>query len=236
MVGPYKGIRHYKEVGEASMKVFVDLASLKPNEDVLDIGCGCGQMAVPLTKYLEPHSIYEGFDINEGLIEWDTKRISSKYPNFHFQLADVFSEPYNPKGKYEASNYRFPYEDESFDFVFLKSVFTHMLSKAIQNYLSEVARVLRKNGRCLITYFLINEESLGLINEGLSDIDPKYGHKDYRTIDEKTPENAVAYDESYVRRSYETRELSIIEPIHYGSWCGRRASIGGQDIIVARKK
>ncbi len=49
-------------------------------------------------------------------------------------------------------------------FVLLTSVFTHMLPQDMDNYLSEVARVLKPDGRCLITYFLLNPESLALID------------------------------------------------------------------------
>jgi len=119
-------------------------------------------MAIPLTKYLSEGS-YEGIDIIPYHINWCKKNIMSRYPNFRFQMADVFNKLYNPKGKYKPSEYEFPYQDEDFDFVFLTSVFTHMLPKDMENYFSQIARVLRKKGRCLITFFLLNKESLRLI-------------------------------------------------------------------------
>jgi len=85
-------------------------------------------------------------------IDWCRRKISSKYPNFHFQFADIFNGVYNPKGKIKPVEYKFPYENESFDFVFVKSVFTHMLPQDMEHYFSEIARVLRKDGRCLITF------------------------------------------------------------------------------------
>ena len=36
----------------------------QPGERVLDIGCGIGRMARPLTPYLTPPGAYDGFDIN----------------------------------------------------------------------------------------------------------------------------------------------------------------------------
>jgi hypothetical protein len=73
-----------------------------------------------------------------GSDEWCQGNISSKYPNFRFQLADVYNTEYNPGGTHRASEYESPYEDESFDFVILTSAFTHMLPEEVSNYLSEI--------------------------------------------------------------------------------------------------
>ena len=60
------------------------------------------------------------------LIEWAQLSISSRFPNFTFQKADIFNKFYNPDGVFKAVDYRFPYEDRSFDLIFLTSVFTHI--------------------------------------------------------------------------------------------------------------
>lgn len=235
LVGPFSNADSYTAVGKEFFKYFKDHCDLKQNEDVLDVGCGCGQMAIPLTKYLHCSATYEGFDIVPILIKWCVTNISSKYPNFHFQLANIFNKVYNPKGKFKASEYRFPYQDESFDFVFLKSVFTHMLPQDMENYLSEVSRVLKKGQRCLITYFLLNAQSLALVDAKLSTLDFKYVLSNYRTTSKTTPESAVAYAETYIRELYEKFGLEIINPIKYGSWCGRKDYLSYQDIIIAVK-
>lgn len=120
------GYADFKGVGEEFLRYFVELGGLKPHERVLDVGCGIGRMAVPLTTYLDKNGSYEGFDIVADGIHWCRKKITPKYPHFRFHLADVFNEKYNPHGRYRASEYHFPYERESFDFVFLTSVFTHI--------------------------------------------------------------------------------------------------------------
>jgi len=163
------------------------------------------------------------------------KNISSKYPNFHFRLAELFNKRYNPKGKYKASEYKFPYGNESFDFVFAKSVFTHMLPQDMENYFSEIARVLRRGKRCLISFFLLNEESLKLINAKKSTLDFKYDFEKYRTIDPNTPESAVCYDEAFILGLYKKYGLKINQPIRYGSWCGRLNFLSYQDIIIASR-
>lgn len=236
---PYRmmkvGGRDFRAAGEKFLVYFKQFGNLKPSESVLDVGCGVGRMAIPLTRFLNEHGSYEGFDIVKRRIDWCNRHISLKYPNFRFQFADIFNDRYNPNGRWEASQYKFPYGSESFHFVFLTSVFTHMLPKAIENYFSEISRVLRKDGRCLITFFLLNDESLNLIQQGQSTLDFRYDFGRYRSIDKKVPESAVAFDEQYIRSLYQQHNMMLIDSPHYGSWCGRQHPLNNQDIIVASK-
>ncbi len=224
----------YKRIGNKFFRHFLDLGDLKPDERVLEVGCGIGRMAVPLTRYLDGGE-YEGFDVMPEAIEWCQRNISSKYPNFRFQVADIYNKEYNPRGTRRASDYEFPYEDESFEFVILTSVFTHMLPDEVSNYLSEIERVMKPGGRAMITFFLLNQESLKLIESGMSTIDFPYDFGVYRTKEKSTPEAAIAYQEDFIRNLYRENNLKIAEPIRYGSWCGREAFLSLQDIVVARK-
>ncbi len=236
----------FRLIGHEFVQLFTGLAGLRHDEAVLDVGCGVGRMAIALTKYLDERGTYEGFDIVKEGIEWCRENITPRYPNFNFQFADIFNQAYNPNGKCKASEYNFPYENEMFDFVFLSSVFTHMLYDDMDHYMSEISRVLKKNGRCFITFFLLNHDSLRYINENMSTINFAYAfpignEKDpvmynYRTSDEKTHESAVAYDEQLIRSLYGKHRLEIVEPVRYGSWCGRKIFISYQDIIVAYKR
>ena len=120
---------------------------------------GIGRVAIPLTQYLDKDVCYEGFDIVSSGIEWCQEKITWRYPNFHFELVDLHNSYYNPSGTASASDFRFPYEDGSFDFAFSTSVFTHMLPADVEHYLAEASRVLRLGGRLLATFLLLNEES-----------------------------------------------------------------------------
>jgi SAM-dependent methyltransferase len=231
----FVGNGDFKKIGDEFLRYFIELGGLKPGDRVLDVGCGIGRMAVPLTQYLNANGKYEGFDIVAQGIDWCIKNIASRYPNFDFQVADVYNQGYNPRGRFDAAQYKFPFADASFDFVFLTSVFTHMLPRELENYLAEIVRTLRKNGRCLITFFLLNEESLQLIEARETTLDFKFELPGCRTTDNIKPENAVAFDESYVRALYEKYGLGIAEPVRYGSWCGRKNFLSYQDIIVASK-
>ena len=49
------------------------------------------------------------------------------------------------------------------------------------------------------------------------------------------PEDAVAYDEKFIRNLYEKYGLVISEPVYYGSWCGREKFLSLQDMVLAYK-
>lgn len=225
----------FKKNGNEYFEYYIKLCKLKPNEKILDVGCGIGRKTVPLTSYLDKTGSYEGFDTIQSDIDWCKKRISTRYPNFHFQWVNIFNKSYNPQGKYKASEFKFPFENDFFDIVTLGSVFTHMLPKDLENYLSEISRVLKKGGRCLISYFLLNDESLKLVKAQKTSQNFEYECGSYRTTTPDTPEDSIGYDEQYILNLYNKFNLKIKEPIHYGCWCERKDFLSYQDIVVATK-
>jgi SAM-dependent methyltransferase len=227
----------FKEHGKIYVERFIHHCHLKPNEKVLEVGCGIGRIAIPLAPYLNT-GIYEGFDIVPHGIEWCQQKITPQYPNFNFQLADIYNKFYHSTGQFSASEYSFPYQNDSFDFVFLASIFTHMLPAEIENYFSEIERVLKRKGRCLITFFLWNDKTKLLLNDKrrMNKINFVHDFGHYRLRDLSAPESAIAYDEQFVKNLYKKYHLKIPH-ISYGTW---RSHIknpvgGGQDIVVAFK-
>jgi len=224
----------YALIGDEFLPYFTELAGLQPQERVLDIGCGCGRMAVPLTLHLDPTGSYEGFDIQSAGIRWCQKNVTRRYPNFRFQVADVYNKKYNPRGQCQPGEYLFPYETDSFDFIFLTSVFTHMLRADMEHYTDEIVRVMKPGGRCLITCFLLNDESRSLIDAGKSTL--TFDHVVAHTAVHRTsvPEAAVAFDEEAMLGVLQKRGLAVDRPIRFGSWCGREPFLSYQDILLAR--
>ncbi len=192
-------------------------------------------MALPLTGYLNREGRYAGFDVSREAIAWCTENISGSHPNFEFRVVDIQNGAYNPIGKYNSSNFRFPYPDDSFDVVLLASVFTHMLPVDVKHYLHEIVRVLKPGGRTLITFFLINEESSARIKEGKAFFTFEHEMPGYRTTHVENPEAAIAYPESFVRYLYGECGLELREPLHYGAWSGRTDGMSGQDVAIAVK-
>jgi SAM-dependent methyltransferase len=150
VVGEFGG-RRWVRNGEIVKRVLVDDLGLQPSQRVLEVGCGGGRNALALASYLETGS-YVGLDIDEVSIR--ACRAQPALSRFEFLVADVANELYNPHGGTKGEEYRFPFADDSFDFVFLQSVYTHMLEDDCAHYAREMMRVLAPGGTAAISTFL----------------------------------------------------------------------------------
>jgi len=113
---PKVDIKYISDIGKAP---FLDLLGkeLKKGK-TLEIGCGVGRLM---------QDGYCGIDISEGMLEIAKKR----KPKCHFKLSDGRS---------------IPYKDETFDSVYCVLVFQHIPFDAVQFYIDEASRVLKKDG------------------------------------------------------------------------------------------
>lgn len=218
-------------VGRKFRQLLQTLAELQPSDSCLDIGCGCGRIALQLTDFLDTGT-YDGIDVMRNLIRWCNERIAQDHPNFQFTFADIYNKRYNPKGQYSSEEYKFPYENDRFDIVILTSVFTHMRIPGFRNYLREIVRVLRPGGRVFLTLFLVNAAVLETIESGNAQVRLAHRYDDHCWVeDTRTPEKAVGFDEDYALEQIESVGLKI-DCIQRGSW-SRQGATDFQDIIVA---
>jgi SAM-dependent methyltransferase len=227
------GDSDFRETGDEFLRLFRELVDLQAGESVLDVGCGIGRIARALAGYISPDGSYEGFDVAEVAVRWCQRHYRSAHPNFGFTYVDVENGSYKPEGTAPAEDFSFPYADGSFDFAFLTSVFTHMMPAEVQRYSTELRRVLRPGGRCLATFFLMNDESRGLIAEGKGTQPFLHDDPPCSLVDPAAPESAIAYEEPWVLASLADAGLRPRVPPRYGSWCGRERFTSYQDIIVA---
>ncbi len=231
----YTGSGEFLEHGRRFKKYFIELGKLSPSHSVLDIGSGIGRMAIPLTQYLNDDGSYEGFDVVKTGVQWCKKHISAKFPAFQFQYIPLKNDLYTSDGM-DAAQFRFPYPDEAFDFVFLTSVFTHMLPDQVENYLKEIDRVLKKGGRCLATFFLLDEASKDFLNQQ-DHFNFPYNKGHYRLMSQATPSANVAYEKAYLKEFLASQTNLSIETVKPGYWSGRprSSSLEFQDILVLKK-
>jgi SAM-dependent methyltransferase len=204
---------NFHDTGRDQLEFLVEMAGLQPYHSVLDIACGVGRLALPLTAYLDKRGSYDGFDINEELIEWCQSKIAARHDNFNFQTANIATR-WSPKGQVTADNYRFPYTDGRFDFAYAGSIFTHILPEGAGNYLRETARVLKPGGRMVSTWLVYNQRTV-LLTSTIAAVQRnwKFDHGDFRVKDDDQPEASVAYEEGAIRRMYTDAGLEILEPL-----------------------
>lgn len=233
----FVGYGDYKKTGETLVNHIKTHCDLKHDSKVLDIGCGIGRLAVPLTKELGLKGGYEGFDIVKQGIKWCNKNIKPNFPNFNFLHIDLKNDLYNLKTSFEARNFVFPYNNNHFDVVIVTSVFTHMMPDDVANYIREIKRVLKNNGKCFATFFLLNNEIKSKIDRrGYFNFPHRFGN--YSLLDKNVKEANVAFEEDYlVNELLPTYNLKA-EKLFYGWWSGKpkEKSLGYQDTVIISAK
>ena len=222
----------FRKTGRDFVDFLIRECGLQPDHQVLDVGCGVGRVAVALTGYLDSTGGYEGFDIVPQEVTWCRTHVASRFPNFRFQLADVRNQTYNPKGTTAASEHRFPYDDASFDLVIVVSVFTHMLARDVERYVMEIARVLKRGGRCFVSFYLLNDDARRNIAAGTSAFHFTSTVGGCRVQKADSPESAVAYEEERVRDLFGRYHLRM-DPVLHGTWSSTNTQT--QDIVIASR-
>jgi SAM-dependent methyltransferase len=98
-------------------------------DNMLDFGCGCGR----ILRYWHDHPGVSGCDYNQQLIDWCSQNLI--FANY---TVNGLSPPLE-------------YEDETFDFIYSMSVFTHLPESLQFEWMAELRRVLKPGGYLLIT-------------------------------------------------------------------------------------
>jgi SAM-dependent methyltransferase len=216
---------------------------INKNSSVLEIGCGLGRIAFPLRYILSIDGRYDGFDICPNKIEFLEQTFKKAYPNFRFTLANIYNTFYNSKGGISAAKYRFPYPDNFFDIVYAASVFTHMLPESSENYFKESARVLKKGGRCLFSFFMLNNYQAGHprplgFSKPIFNFDHHYEDygDDFALAVPDNPEYMTSYSLDLILKFANNFGLELNGSPITGFWSGSTSSwIGTQDLIVLNK-
>lgn len=225
----------FRAIGAEFLVHFVRLGDLGPHERVLDLGCGVGRMALPLTQYLDGEGTYVGIDPAAACIDWCRRTITPAYCNFAFRHLDVAHPLYNPGGTMAAEALQLPFADATFDFVALVSVLTHLDPPALEHNARELARVLAPGGRCFLTAFMLNAPARAGIAAGTAR--PAFADTPGATVlyaDPAAPLAAVAYDEDRLLAAFLAAGLRRRRPAVYGNWSGRTGRVF-QDISILER-
>lgn len=161
------------------------LGFFKDKSRILDIGCGNGRFCI---FFSEMNVTYDGIDPMLPCIDF-CKQAFGGYPQLHFHFANIYNQDSNPKGIIQSIDYLFPFPDQSFDDVIAYSVFTHLERPEVaKHYMSEIKRVLRRNGKLFITCYRSPPNPKA---------DPYVGRTVYLESDIMTMLNGFSFDYTY---------------------------------------
>lgn len=174
------------------------------NSQIVELGCGYGRKAMHLRNYYMQGTRftgrYVGIDIDDEQLNY--ARAHFPAPQFQFFTSSHASKTYAATGTSRTggapacAEYRLPVADDSQDFVFSTSLFTHLLEPELRNYLQESQRILRPGG-----WMQMNVFALDYMNScGLTGNRWKFTHTigNAQVESARYPEAAVAYRERFL--------------------------------------
>jgi len=217
-----RNVKSYLNLGQSIKNRMLHYTGVTPTSSILDIGAGPGRVARHFVDFIEPPGRYVGVDIEKPNMDWCQENISPANPAFGFFHQNVHNGMYNPEGEYKASEYEFPFEDGSFDVILLTSVFTHLVPEDAQNYLREISRLLKPDGVCFSTWFLLGR-----------DLGVKY-------MNAHSKEGRAGFGFGYVLGMLEAGSLTLAQEPVLGGWRGQKPALrngnaGGQDILLLKR-
>lgn len=120
----------------ANIREHLQHIDVRPDDVVLDIGCGSGSMSRTIAKAF-PQANVTGIDLRQDYLDFARARAAKEYmPNLGFKQANIFA---------------LPYADASVDVVWTKYVLQWL--KEPDAALAEISRVLKPGGRVVSADF-----------------------------------------------------------------------------------
>jgi ubiquinone/menaquinone biosynthesis C-methylase UbiE len=215
------------QIGRQMLQEVVDFAGLTPESNVVEIGCACGIVAIPMKTYLTTGT-YTGLDIIPDGLEWCRANLADD--RFRFFDLEVRHELYNPRATNSSKDVRFPISDNSIDVVFLISVFTHLLQDEVSHYLGEIARILKPAGRCMAT--MLTKDNY-VPSQSQIRFDYVYS-PNCLCFSKKHPTWAVAFSRSLIEDIADEAGVPV-ERMVAGRWDGQSRQSFLHDMYVFRK-
>jgi ubiquinone/menaquinone biosynthesis C-methylase UbiE len=139
-----------------AIKKVIDLAEIKSGEDILEVAVGTGIMFEKIIK-INSEGENIGIDISAKMLSKTEKRLN-KYKNYTLK---------------EASAYNLPYKDNHFDLLINNYMLDLLPEKDFKTVLDEFYRVLKPEGRIIISSMSFGEKRYNKIWYYISKFSPK---------------------------------------------------------------
>jgi ubiquinone/menaquinone biosynthesis C-methylase UbiE len=122
------------------------LARMQPGEQVLDVGCGTGTLAIEVASHVGRTGAVCGIDPGTEQIARARSKAARRNVPIDFQIGVIE---------------HLPFPDQTFDVVLSTLMMHHLQDSLKRQGLSEIARVLKPGGRLVIADFKRKQERVG---------------------------------------------------------------------------
>ncbi len=123
-----------------------NLAQLHPGEQVLDVGCGTGTLAIEVARQVGRAGCVAGVDPGIQQIARACAKAARRHVPIDFQIGIIE---------------QLPFPDQTFDVVLSTLMMHHLPAPLKRQGLAEIARVLKPGGRLVIADFKGKQERTG---------------------------------------------------------------------------
>jgi ubiquinone/menaquinone biosynthesis C-methylase UbiE len=123
-----------------------NLAQLQPGEQVLDVGCGTGTLAIEVARRVGRAGRVAGVDPGTQQIGRARAKAARRHVPIEFQIGVIE---------------QLPFPDQTFDVAFSTLMMHHLPAPLKRQGLAEIARVLKPGGRLVIADFARKQERQG---------------------------------------------------------------------------
>ncbi len=124
----------------------INMARMQPGEQVLDVGCGTGTLALEAAQRVGLAGHVTGIDPGEQQIARARVKAARRHVDIDFQVGVIE---------------QLPFSEQTFDVVFSTLMMHHLPAPLKRQGLAQIARVLKPGGRLVIADFVHKQERTG---------------------------------------------------------------------------